>query len=212
MAATGGATIHLLRHGETAAAPAHRAGRTSEAGRPFPSVGGARYCGRTDVALTDNGWRQMWSAVETAGAWRAVVSSPLARCRVFAERLAERRGIPVTLDERLVELDFGEWEGRRVAALMRACPEALARFWQDPLAHPPPGGETIAALSGRVLGAWRDIRARGEPVLVVSHAGPIRVILAHLAGRPLAHLPAIHVPHAVLLPVAAGRPAPLPPA
>lgn len=181
-------TVDLLRHGAT--------------------EGGARYRGRTDIALTEAGWRQMEAAAEDAGPWRAVVSSPLLRCRAFATRLAAQRAIPCLLDERLVELDFGDWEGCTAAALMRSSPAALKRFWQDPLAHPPPGGEAIQALSRRVLEAWREIRGRREPLLVVSHGGPIRVILAHLAGRPLARLAEIAVPHAVLLPVHVGwRPA-----
>lgn len=175
------ASIHLLRHGET--------------------EGGLRYCGRTDVALSDTGWRQMWTSVEGAAPWRMIVSSPLARCAVFAQELSERRGIPLSLDVRLRELDFGEWEGRTAAELMASESDTLTRFWRNPLGHPPPGGETIQALQARVLAAWREIIGWREPALIISHGGPIRVILAHASGHPLANLHEITVPHAALLPV-----------
>ena len=175
------ASIHLLRHGDT--------------------EGGPRYCGRTDVALSDIGWRRMWASVEGVAPWRTIVSSPLARCAAFARQLSEQRDIPLSLDERLRELDFGEWEGRTAAELMVSASDALTRFWRDPLAHPPPGGETIQALQARVLAAWREIIGWREPALIISHGGPIRVILAHTSDRPLVNLHKITVPHAVLLPV-----------
>lgn len=176
--------IHLLRHGETER--------------------GARYWGRTDVALSAEGWRQMGSAVEGGGPWRAIVSSPLARCRAFAERLAGKIAVPLSLDARLMELDFGEWEGRTATELMGSSPEALTRFWEDPLAHPPPGGERLEAFARRVLAAWQEIGARDEPMLVITHGGPIRVILAHVSGRPLTRLHNIPVPLAALVAVCAG--------
>lgn len=105
--------LDLLRHGET------------------ESGGGFR--GSLDDALTARGWAQMRTAVE-GGRWDLLVSSPLQRCRAFAEELAQRQGIELELENDLRELHFGAWEGRSAAALMDCHSEALGRFWADPYA------------------------------------------------------------------------------
>ncbi|WP_205617267.1 histidine phosphatase family protein [Pelomicrobium methylotrophicum] len=171
----------LLRHGET--------------------EGGQRYRGVTDDPLTDAGWEQMWRAVRGKGLWDRIVTSPLERCAAFAEALAARHAIVLEVDERWREIDFGAWEGHTVEELMAQDPQALERFWRDPLAHPPPGGERLAAFRDRVLAAWRELASRcwGQRVLIVTHAGPIRVVLAHLSGWPANGLLSIEVPLASLM-------------
>ncbi|MGV8769605.1 histidine phosphatase family protein, partial [Pseudomonas aeruginosa] len=61
------------------------------------------------------GWAQMRTAVE-GGRWDLLVSSPLQRCRAFAEELAQRQGIELELENDLRELHFGAWEGRSAAS------------------------------------------------------------------------------------------------
>lgn len=168
--------IDLLRHGETA--------------------GGARYRGVTDDPLTAAGWAQMWSAVDSDVHWEGVISSPLVRCAEFARALAKRHSLPLRLDARLREMDFGAWEGRTAAELLEKEPNALARFWQNPLNHPPPHGEPLQHVQSRVLAAWREVTARRRPVLLISHGGPLRVILCHTLGHPLERMLEIDVPHA----------------
>ena len=170
--------IDLLRHGET--------------------EGGACYRGRTDDQLTATGWQQMWGAVDGAAHWPGIVSSPLSRCASFASALAERHAIPLQFDERLREMDFGDWEGRTAAELMATAPDDIARFWQDPLHHGPPQGESLLSLRARVLTAWNEIVNRQRPVLIVTHGGPIRVILSHVLGKPPERLMEIDVPHAAI--------------
>lgn len=170
--------IHLLRHGET--------------------EGGPRYCGRTDVALSTEGWRQMWSAVEGGGPWRAIVSSPLTRCADFAKALARRCDAPLRLDARLREIDFGEWENRAAVEIITSDAQRLTAFWEDPLRNTPPGGETLTAVQARVLAAWADIVAERRPTLVVTHGGPLRVIHCHCSQLPLERLLDIPAPHATL--------------
>lgn len=170
--------IHLLRHGET--------------------EGGPRYCGRTDVALSTEGWRQMWSAVEDGGSWRAIVSSPLRRCADFAKALARRCDAPMRLDARLREIDFGEWENRAAVEIMTGDAQRLTAFWEDPLHNAPPGGERLGAVQARVLAAWADIVAERRPTLVVTHGGPLRVIHCHCSQLPLERLLNIPAPHATL--------------
>jgi alpha-ribazole phosphatase/probable phosphoglycerate mutase len=128
------------------------------------------------------------------------VSSPLARCRAFAEELASRHGLALELEPRFMELGFGEWEGRTAEELRARDAEILLRFWQDPLNHSPPGAEPLVAFRDRVLAAWEHwlTRAAGEHLLVVTHAGVIRMILCHALDMPYERLFRIEVPNAGL--------------
>lgn len=175
--------LDLLRHGET--------------------LGGSRFRGRLDDPLTERGWEQMWAAVgprEGVREWDGIVTSPLARCADFARALSRRQDIPLSLDPRLAELDFGDWEGQTPADLMATDAEALGRFWADPLANTPPGGEPLLAFASRVLAAWGDLldQEPGERLLVIGHGGVIRVILCQVLGHPLGQLLELEVGHASL--------------
>jgi alpha-ribazole phosphatase len=172
--------LDLLRHGET------------ELG------GGLR--GSLDDALTDAGWQQMRAAVTGQGPWDRLVSSPLQRCARFAEELGARLALPVSLDPDLQELHFGAWEGQSAAALMASDAEALGRFWADPYAFTPPQGEPVLAFSARVLGAVERLHQRyaGERVLLVSHGGVMRLLLAQARGLPREQLLNVEVAHGAL--------------
>jgi alpha-ribazole phosphatase/probable phosphoglycerate mutase len=161
-------------------------------------VGGRRYRGQIDDPLSEVGWRQMWSAVGDAAPWCHIVSSPLSRCRDFAEAMAERHGLPVTIDARLMEVAFGVWEGRTATELEQAEPGIMHRFYHDPEGHRPAGAEPLDQFSARVVAAWTDMLAThaGRHVLVVTHAGVIRAAMAHLLAAPLATMYRIHVENA----------------
>jgi alpha-ribazole phosphatase len=144
----------------------------------------------------------MWAAVGEIS-WDRIVSSPLARCAAFAQELAERQGIPLDIDGRLQEMHFGAWEDRTAAEIMAQDADALARFWQDPFAHPPPDGETLADFRARVLAAWREIvgNSAGQRVLLVSHGGTMRVALCEIMQHPFERLLELEVAHAALIAV-----------
>lgn len=152
-------------------------------------VGGRRYRGQIDDPLSDKGWRQMRDAVRHHHHWNAIVSSPMARCREFADWLGEHRKLPVSHDERLREVGFGEWEGRSPAELREADPDIVFDFKRDPLAHRPEGAEPLQAFSDRVGAAFDDVVAThmGGHVLVVAHAGVIRMVVGRVLGMPLGH-------------------------
>jgi len=116
-------------------------------------------------------------AVQLPAAVR-VVSSPLCRCLRLAGVLADARGLPLTVDARLREIDFGAWEGRRWDDLPRDQIDAWAA---DLMGARPHGGESVAMLAERVGAALDDLGDQGA--LVVTHMGPIRAALAR-AGRP----------------------------
>ncbi|AZF06624.1 alpha-ribazole phosphatase family protein [Pseudomonas sp. R5-89-07] len=172
-------TLHLdlLRHGET------------ELG------GGLR--GSLDDALTARGWEQMRAAVLEQGPWDRLISSPLQRCARFAQELGERLNLPVSLEKDLQELHFGAWEGQSAAALMETDAEALGLFWADPYGFTPPEGEPVSAFSERVLGAVARLQQAyaGERVLLISHGGVMRLLLARARGLPREHLLNVEVGH-----------------
>ncbi|MFJ2364377.1 alpha-ribazole phosphatase family protein [Pseudomonas sp. NPDC087697] len=172
--------LDLLRHGET------------ELG------GGLR--GSLDDALTAKGWEQMRAAVIDQGPWDRLVSSPLQRCARFAEELAERLGLPVELDKNLQELHFGAWEGLSAAALMETDAEALGAFWADPYGFTPPEGEPVTVFSVRVLAAVERLHQAyaGERVLLISHGGVMRLLLARARGLPREQLLNVEVGHGAL--------------
>jgi alpha-ribazole phosphatase len=172
-------TLHLdlLRHGET------------ELG------GGLR--GSLDDALTATGWQQMNAALIDRGPWNRVISSPLQRCAQFAEQLAFRLGVPVSLEKDLQELHFGAWEGQSAAALMETDAEGLGLFWADPYSFTPPQGEAVIDFSARVLAAVERLHQAhaGERVLLVSHGGVMRLLLARARGLPREQLLNVEVAH-----------------
>ncbi|MGU9855108.1 alpha-ribazole phosphatase family protein [Pseudomonas sp. LF245] len=175
-------TLHLdlLRHGET------------ELG------GGLR--GSLDDALTAKGWAQMRAAVVTQGPWDRVVSSPLQRCARFADELGAQLEVPVSLEKDLQELHFGAWEGQSAAALMETDAEALGLFWADPYSFTPPQGEAVSDFSERVLGAVARLHQAyaGERVLLVSHGGVMRLLLARARGLPREQLLNVEIGHGAL--------------
>ncbi|HEF4762395.1 TPA: alpha-ribazole phosphatase family protein [Pseudomonas putida] len=176
--------LDLLRHGET------------ELG------GGLR--GSLDDALTEKGWQQMRTAVMGLGPWDRLISSPLQRCARFAEELAAQSGLPVAFDQNLQELHFGAWEGQSAAALMETDAEGLRLFWADPYSFTPPQGESVAEFSERVLSAIARLHAAhaGERVLLISHGGVMRLLLAQARGLPREQLLNVEVGHGALFSLA----------
>lgn len=164
--------LHLLRHG----AP-ERTGR---------------FLGRTDDAATPAG---IAACVDQAEGLKVdtIISSDLIRARACAEAVAGPTRT-VTIDPRWREMDFGAWDG---LTAIEIAPAALARFWDDPDAHAPPGGEPWSALVARVHGALAALPA--EPTLVVSHGGATRAALGVLCGFDQRRLWAFDLPYAALL-------------
>ncbi|HEY2516086.1 MAG TPA: histidine phosphatase family protein [Polyangiaceae bacterium] len=113
----------------------------------------------------------------------SIACSPWARARTVAEILGERWNVPVSVDARLSELSFGEWEGRAYTDLERDDPVRFAAWMRDWRTSSPPGGERIEDLVARV-GRWVDAwRATPLPTLLVTHAGVVRTFRALARGR-----------------------------
>lgn len=141
-----------------------------------------RCYGRADLPLVP-GWQAGLPALAAALRPidpRVVRSSPLERCRLPAEALGRLLDIPVQPDPRLLELDFGDWDGRDWDALPR---DALDRWAADPVGFAPPGGEAGRSLIARVAQACGELLAAGTGALVVSHGGPLRLLGPMLRGQ-----------------------------
>lgn len=141
-----------------------------------------RFLGRLDVPLDPTGEGQaarLGRAIQARfGVPDVVVTSPLQRTRSTAEALAG--GTPIVVDDRIVELDYGEWDGLPLAELDAA---DWAAWRADPFLAPP-GGESLAELGQRVRTAAEDWAARAvdELVVLVTHVSPIKALVAWSLG------------------------------
>lgn len=173
-------TLDFMRHGEP--------------------VGGRKYRGQLDEPLSEKGWEQMRAAVGADYPWTRIVSSPLLRCSEFADELARRARLPLAFDARLKEVGFGVWEGKTAAQLDQEDPQQLARFKADPLNARPAGAEPLQDFFDRVAAGVESLLQAGseEHILVVCHAGVIRMALSHGLAIPLANAYRIDVPTAGL--------------
>ena len=136
--------------------------------------GGSRYRRhRIDDPLSGTGWAQMRATVAELGGWDRIVSSPLARCADFAHWLGAERGLPVSIENDLREVGFGDWEGHTRAQLLAECADEYPAFYADPVhdrpaGAEPPGGLRSAGRSG--------VRAAGtrSPGAAPAGGGPRR--------------------------------------
>lgn len=115
----------------------------------------------------------------------AVYASPMERARETAKPIGSALGTRVILDRGLLECDFGEWTGKTLSALAKL-PE-----WQQVQRHPSgfrfPSGESFLEMQARVSSTVNKLIAGhpGERIVVVSHADPIKVVVADALGQPL---------------------------
>ena len=147
-----------------------------------------RCIGRTDVALSAGG---VASAERLAGDFasvsvHAVYSSPLRRARETAAPLAAAAGCDVVIAPGLAEVDFGDFEGRAFDEIAAAQPDLYEQWMATPAQVRFPGGESFPDLKSRAVASVTGVLHRhpGAAVVLLSHAGPIRAILADLLELP----------------------------
>ncbi|MFV0495622.1 bifunctional RNase H/acid phosphatase [Mycobacterium sp.] len=140
-----------------------------------------RYSGRGNPPLNEVGWRQAGLAaryLNQRGGIAAVISSPLQRALDTATTAARALGREASVEEDLIETDFGAWEGLTFAEAAARDPD-LHRRWLRDTATAPPGGESFDDVLVRVHRGRDRIVAEheGHNVLVVSHVTPIKLLL-----------------------------------
>lgn len=170
----------LLRHGPTA---------WNEQGR---------LQGRSDQPLSAAGRAAVadWRLPAEAGA-AAWICSPLKRARETAEIL--RRRLPaggpkspaLAQDARLIEADWGDWEGQRLEDLRAAGGSAMAANEARGLDFRPPNGESPRAVQKRVLPWLREQASADRDVVAVTHKGVIRAIYALASGWDMRDRPPV---------------------
>lgn len=170
----------LLRHGET--------------------TQGGGFRGTLNDALTDFGWQHMLEAMQFEVGFEQVISSPLLRCLSFAQHYAKVHNLPLSVEQAFQEIHFGDWEGHNAEYLMEHSPEQLTKFWADPFAYTPPNAESTQHFMERVFAGVEKLREEyaKKKVLLVTHGGVIRLLLARAKGIALSELLQIEVQHASL--------------
>lgn len=144
-----------------------------------------RFQGRRDSPLTERGRRQAEAMAglvrdmvrREPGAWR-LVTSPLGRARDTAGAIAAATGLTLEVDDRLMEIDCGEWEGLTWAEVS-AGREASSRHW----IFDAPGGETHEDVQARIEDFLASLPPEPERrVVVVSHGAAGRVLRGVYVG------------------------------
>jgi probable phosphomutase (TIGR03848 family) len=168
-------TVILLRHGRS----------TSNTAMTL--------AGRSDgVDLDDKGREQAQALVDRVGSLpiRAIVRSPLLRCQRTVEPLAAALGLDPIVDERISEVDYGSWTGRKIGDLVKEPLWAVVQ--QQPSAAVFPGGEGLAHVQARAVAAVREHDRRlselheGDALWIAcSHGDVIKAVLADALGTHL---------------------------
>ena len=156
--------VYLVRHGQTEL-----------------SVGKS-YSGRQEIPLDDHGREQ---ALEVGERLRdvgvdAIYSSPLSRAADTAQAISEATGVPVVIDHRLTEVDYGQLEGYDRDSASEEFGEPFDAWREDPFGSPVPGTEPLAEALARVRAATGEALAAGECPVIVGHQGVLRLVLIAL--------------------------------
>jgi probable phosphoglycerate mutase len=182
--------IYLARHGETA----FNAERRQQ--------------GHMDSPLTERGLAQARAMADLLArqvggeaGWR-LVASPLGRAQHTAQIIGEALGLPIETDGRVIEVSFGEWDGRLRDELSAEFPETFGRGdWQ----FCAPGGETYESVETRVLDWLAGLPPEPQrKVIVVCHGGSGRVVRGAYLGLPRAETWAQEVPQDAIYRLASG--------
>ena len=144
---------------------------------PTPDVPKGMCYGRTDLDIAEIGHEQIKRAMDTTPKVTQILASPALRCRKLALTLGQRDGIKPFFDERLWEMNMGEFEGQ----LWNEIDREKSEVWlKDPFYNPTPGGESFADVQLRVLAALEQAH---EHTAIVCHAGVIRATQMAWEGK-----------------------------
>lgn len=167
--------------------------------------GGHIFRGDTDVALSPEGFsamRERCCAQINSGRppWDVVLSSPLQRCLTFAEHLCNDLSLPLEVHDALREMSFGQWEARKILDVMQEDAQRMRDWGDDPAKHTPPGGEALADVFARVQSVYSELlhTHRGKHILLVTHGGVFRVLLAQVLDMSASRIQRFDVPYACL--------------
>ncbi|UNC92487.1 histidine phosphatase family protein [Candidatus Contubernalis alkaliaceticus] len=166
-------TIYLLRHGQTLWNDQWR------------------LQGQKDIDLSPKGMLQAKRAAESLIKvdFDSIYCSDLSRAVKTAEIVAEGRENEVIRTEKLREVSFGSWEGKNLQEITGQEREYYKSWLRDPVNYPVPGGESMVDVKNRVINFLDTVLVKkDEKILLVSHGGPIKIIIAKALHMNLSHL------------------------
>lgn len=149
-----------------------------------------RIAGRREIGLSTDGRVQADElAARMAGIdMTEVLTSPLPRAVQTAEKIASAHKLEVARDPRLTDFDAGRWEGQKFADVLVS--DEYKRFLANPMSEVIPSGERMAAARDRMISSVEQAlqdNELGANIVLVSHAGPLRVLVSHYLGMDLAN-------------------------
>lgn len=152
-------TIDLVRHGEV----------------KTPDL----FCATADEPLSKTGWTQL-NALKHHEKWSHIISSPQKRCSEFAAKLAQQKNVPLCIDGAWREMNFGRWTGQTYQSVWEKDTQLLKQLWKAPLEFSAPEGESMRDFITRIQASWGKLlnQYEGQHILVLTHAGAIRALLA----------------------------------
>ena len=155
---------YLVRHGQTASSMRKA------------------YSGRSDIALTGLGRKQARAAAAQLAELGvdAIYSSPLSRARDTAQAIADMTGAPLSVDERLTEVDYHAFEGLDRAGARARFGQAFEDWRADPFGSPVDGMEPLGEALERARAATAEALEAGERPVIVGHQGILRIVLIAL--------------------------------
>ena len=167
-------TLYIVRHGET----------------DWNKMG--KYQGITDVPLNENGLNQAKACGQALKGVKfdRILSSDLSRALVTAEAIRGDRTTPITVDERLRELNFGDWEAMLFSDIEARWPGLIDEMYLRPHLVKVPNGESFKDLQDR---AWAGLEEfinandEEETLLIACHGGTIRTLLCKLLDISISH-------------------------
>ncbi len=145
------------------------------------------FLGRRDDQLTELGRSQAERLAELVASETVnrVISSPLRRAQATAQAVCTRLGLPIELDDRLLEQDFGAWEGFGFEQARARYSADFAAWYADANNCPPTAGETLTAVADRVEALWRELPlSGGETHLLVGHGSCLQALLCRIFHIP----------------------------
>lgn len=162
-------TIYFLRHGQTAFSRDNV------------------FCGsgsNPDLTADGAAMARAFATAYQALPWAAIYASPLQRAVATARPLAAAAGLPLELRDDLMEIGYGQWEGRSLEEVSRDHRDDYLRWSADPAWNAPTAGEPAVLIARRVLRVIEEIKQRHAAgnVLIVSHKATIRIALCSLLG------------------------------
>ena len=179
--------IDVLRHGE-------------------PEGGQMYRGGGTDHLLSKSGWAQMQASItkrknNDEDNWEVVVSSPMLRCKDFANEIAKEREIPITFHESFREASYGDWEGKRPSEIIESSEKQYWDFFKDPINCRPPNSEPLDSFTSRIDTVFTTVLDdhEGKHVLLVAHLAVTRAIINKVLGMPLSAQQRIDMPFAGMI-------------